>query len=189
MLGNESRSGREMEHSMPMPFCCDDESPSWFAAYTMPHSEQAVCRMLDVRQVESFLPTVETSRIWKNRQRVKVQAPLFPSYLFVRIHSRRRGVVLSAPGVLHIIGNAAGPIAIPDREIDFLRSDFCKRGVEPYHDLVIGNKVRIRSGPMEGLEGTLVQRKKSLRFVLTIAMINQSAAVEVQANDLEAVPY
>ncbi len=144
--------------------------------------------MLDVRLIESFLPTFETLRVWKNRQRVKVQTPLFPSYLFVRIHQHQRGMVLGAPGVLHIVGNSRGPLAIPDREIDFLRSDFCKKHIEPYHDLVVGSKVRIRSGPMEGLLGTLVQKKKSLRFILTIAMINQNAAVEVLADELEAVP-
>lgn len=143
--------------------------------------------MLDVQQIESFLPTFETLRVWKNRQRVKVQRPLFPSYLFVRIDPCQRGAVLSVPGVLRIIGNARGPLAVPDREIAFLRSDFCKRRVEPYHDLVVGTKVRIRSGPMEGLEGALVQKKNSLRFVLTVAMINQNAAVEVQADELEAV--
>lgn len=161
--------------------------PSWFAVYTMPQSEQAVCRAFDARQVESFLPTFETLRVWKNRQRVRVVQPLFPSYLFVRIRPRQKGTVLSAPGALHLVGNGRGPLAISDREIEFLRSAFCRTRVEPYHDLVVGNRVRIRSGPMEGLVGTLVQKKKSLRFVLTITMINQNAAVEVQADELEPV--
>lgn len=143
--------------------------------------------MLDVRQVESFLPTYETLRLWKNRQRVRVQRPLFPSYLFVRILPCQRGLVLGAPGALHIIGNGHGPVSIPDQEIEFLRSDFCGKRVEPYLDLAVGAKVRIRSGPMQGLMGTLVQKKKNLRFVLTIAMINRNAAVEVQADELEAV--
>lgn len=187
MFAIASCSSQELDHTAPLPRGYGEESLNWFAVYTMPQSEKAVCRMLDVRQIESFLPTFETLRVWKNRQRVKVQRPLFPSYLFVRIHPRQRGAVFSAPGVLHIIGNARGPVAIPDREIDFLRSDFCKRRVEPYRDLVVGSKVRIRSGPMEGLEGTLVQKKNSLRFVLTVAMINQHAAVEVHADELEAV--
>jgi transcription antitermination factor NusG len=187
MFAVESRSSLGLNHATPMGLCHLEESPSWFAAYTMPQSEKAVCRMLDVRRVESFLPIFETLRVWKNRQRVKVQTPLFPSYIFVRIHPRQRCAVLSTPGVLHLIGNTRGPVAVPDREIDFLRSDFCNRRVQPFHDLVVGSKVRIRSGSMTGLEGTLVQKKKSLRFVLTIAMINQNAAVEVQADELEPV--
>lgn len=165
----------------------DEDTQRWFAVYTMPQSERAVCRMLDTRRIESFLPTFETVRIWKNRQRMCVQRPLFPSYVFVRINSRQRGMVLGAAGALQIVGSAGGPLAIPDQEIEFLRADFQGRRVEPYLDLVVGSAVRIRSGPMQGLVGTLIQKKKSLRFVLTIEMINRNAAVEIEADELEPV--
>ena len=159
----------------------------WYALYTMPQSEQSVRRMLDMRQIESFLPTYEVQRVWKNRQRVKTQKPLFPSYVFVRINSELRSPVLSAPGALRILGNGHAPLPIPDRQIEFLRSEGIAGRIEPYVDLVIGKKVRIRSGPMEGLEGTLVEKRSSLRFILSVAMINQNAAVEIQADELEAV--
>lgn len=159
----------------------------WFAVYTMPQSEQSLRRTLDVRQVESFCPTFEVQKLWKNRQRVKILRPLFPSYVFVHIQPGQRSLVLSSQNALRIVGNSHGPSPIPDREIEFLRSEFCRNRVEPYRDLVIGTKVRIRSGPMAGFEGTLVQKRNNLRFVLTIAMINQHAAVEVQAEELEAI--
>ena len=94
---------------------------SWFALYTMPQNEQSVRRMLDIRQIESFLPTYEVQRVWKNRQRVKSQRPLFPSYLFVRINSHQRGTVLSAPGAVRFVGNGRSVLPIPDREIEILR--------------------------------------------------------------------
>lgn len=162
-----------------------DTDPKWFAVYTMPQGEQSVKRHLDVRNIESFLPIYESTRVWKNRQRVKVVQPLFPSYLFVRIRHDERSAVLGSPAALRIVGNYRGSLPIPDAEIEFLRSDFCRKKVEPYLDLVIGRKVRIKAGPMQGLEGTLVQKRSGLRFVLTIAMINQNAAVEVQADELE----
>lgn len=168
------------------------ESPGatfqWFAVYTMPQSEQSVRRMLDIRRIESFLPTFEVQRVWKNRQRVKIQRPLFPSYVFVHIIPQQKSSVLSAPHALRIVGNQHTPLPIPDQEIEFLRSDFCRGKVEPYLDLVVGKKVRICSGPMQGLEGTLVEKRSGLRFVLTVAMINQHAAIEVQGDELEVVP-
>jgi len=164
-----------------------EQSARWFALYTMPKSEQSVRRVLDIRQIESFCPTFEVQKVWRNRQRVKIQRPLFPSYLFIRIVPRQRSLVLSTPNALRIVGDRRGPSSIPDQEIEFLRSDLCRRRGEPYRDLVIGTRVRICSGPMEGLEGTLVQKRNSLRFVLTVAMINQHAAVEVRAEELEAV--
>ena len=159
----------------------------WFALYTMPQSEHSVRRVLDIKQVESFFPTYEVQRVWKNRQRVKAQRPLFPSYVFIHINGQQKAAVLSVPNALRIVGNHDGPVAIPEREIEFFRSDIYQNRIEPYPDLAIGKRVRIRCGPMEGLEGTLVQKRNSLRFVLTVAMINQNAAVEVQAAELEAV--
>jgi len=162
-----------------------EKDPNWFAVYTMPQTEQSVIRHLNARQIESFLPTYERIHVWKNRQRMKVVRPLFPSYVFVRICAVDRGSVLGSPGALRIVGNGEGPLSIPEAEIEFLRSDFCGKRVEPYLDLVVGRQVRIKAGPMRGVQGTLVQKKSSLRFVLTIALINQNAALEVRAEDLE----
>jgi transcription antitermination factor NusG len=159
----------------------------WFATFTLPQNEKSVLKQLDMRNVESFLPTYDTIRIWRNRQRKKVTLPLFPTYLFVRISRAERGQVLRCPGVLQIVGNTKEPIPVADAEVEFLRSSVCRRKVEPYRELVVGERVRIKSGVMQGLEGTLVRRSSSLRFVLTIQMINQHAAIEVDAEDMEPV--
>jgi len=159
----------------------------WFAIFTVPQNERAVVRQFDLRQIESFLPTCETTRVWKNRQRVKIASPLFPTYVFARIGPAERVSILRSPGVLRIIGNSQGPVPIPESEIDFLRSDFCKNRIEPYQELIVGERVRIKRGPMQGLEGTLVRKKSSLRFVLTLELINQHAAIEVAGNELEPV--
>jgi transcription antitermination factor NusG len=159
----------------------------WYAVFTVPQNEKSAVKHLGLREVESFLPTYEMVRVWKNRQRVHLVLPLFPSYLFVRINSRERSKVLASPGVLRIVGNSREPLPVPDTAIEFLRSDFCARKVEPYHELVVGQKVRIKSGAMQGLEGVLVRKNNNLRFVLTINLISQHAAVEISAQNLEPV--
>jgi transcription antitermination factor NusG len=159
----------------------------WYAVFTVPQNEKAVAKHLALREVESFLPTYETERIWKNRQRVHLVLPLFPSYLFVRISNRERGRVLRSPGVLRLVGTSKGPIPVPDSIIEFLRSDLCNGKVEPYHELVVGNRVRIKAGAMQGLEGVLIRKNDNLRFVLTIEMINQHAAVQIGSENLEPV--
>ena len=157
----------------------------WYAVFTLSQNERSAARYLDTCQIESFVPTCESIRLWKNRQRVKVVQALFPTYMFVKIHAGERSVVLQSPGVRGLVGNHEGPIPLPDAEIEFLRSGLCGQKVEPFEDLVIGEKVRVKYGPMQGLVGVLVQKKNSLRFVLTLQLINQSAAVEVAADDLE----
>lgn len=159
----------------------------WYAAFTVPQNEKAVVKHLNLREIESFLPTYETVRVWKNRQRMRIVLPLFPSYLFVRISRRERARVLQCPGVLQIVGNRKEPLPLPDSEVEFLRSGFCRQKVEPYRELVVGSRVRIKKGVMQGVQGTLVRRSSSLRFVLTLELINQHAAVEVSAEDIEPV--
>ena len=159
----------------------------WYAVFTVPQHEKSVVKHLNIREIESFLPAYEKIKIWKNRQRMKLILPLFPSYLFVHINFTERVKVLQSPGVLQIVGNGKEISALRDSEIEFLRSDFCRQRIEPYRDFVIGEKVRIKSGVMQGLQGTLVRKSNSMRFVLTLELINQHAAIEVSAEDLESM--
>jgi len=160
---------------------------NWYAVYTVPQHEKSVLKQLDIREIETFLPTYETVRVWKNRQRMKLILPLFPTYLFVHIRFSERVRVLQSPGVLQIVGNSRGIVPLPDSDVEFLRSDFCRERIEPFRDLVIGEKVRIKNGVMRGILGTLVRKSNSMRFVLTVESINQHAAIQVNAEDLEPV--
>ena len=161
---------------------------TWYAVFTLPQNEKSVARQLALREIESFLPTYESVKVWKNRQRVRIMLPLFPTYLFVRIDSRQRTRVLQSPGVIHIVGNRHEHVPVPESAIELLRSGIQRRIMEPYRDLVVGKKVRIKNGAMEGLEGVLVRKGNGLRFVLAMEMINQYAAIEVAAEDLESIP-
>ena len=184
---NEQTTGQSFEEKASLNSVMLDASSgrNWFAVFTVPQNEKSAVKHLGLREVESFLPTYETVRVWKNRQRMKIILPLFPSYLFVHINSRERTKVLQSPGVLHIVGNGRKHVPLPDAEIEFLRSGLCRQRIEPYRELVVGEKVRIKGGVMQGVCGTLVRKGSGVRFVLTLELINQHAAVQVDAEDLE----
>jgi transcription antitermination factor NusG len=160
----------------------------WYAVFTFPQNEKSAMKQLELRQVEAFLPTYETVKIWKNRQRVKTVMPLFPTYLFVNIEKCERAKVLESPGVIHIVGNIRQDASVAASEIELLRSSVQQRNVEPYRELALGKTVRIKRGYMEGVEGVLVRKGNGLRFVLSLKLINQNAAIEVCAEDLDQVP-
>jgi transcription antitermination factor NusG len=164
-----------------------DSGRKWYAVFTLSQNERSAARHLEACDIESFVPTYESVRVWKNRQRVTIVQALFPTYLFVRMRPAEQSAVLQTPGVRRIVGNLRGPIPLPGAEIEFLRSRVAAESIEPHTDLVVGERVRIKCGPMRGLEGVLMRRKNSLRFVLTIELINQHAAVEVAADDLEQI--
>jgi transcription antitermination factor NusG len=165
----------------------EHDSRRWFAVVTTPQHEKAASKHLDFAGIETFLPTYESFRTWKNRQTVTLQLPLFPTYLFVRIDQGDRAGVLRTPGVRQLLGNSREPLCLADREIEFLRTSLSEQNAEPHVGLVAGQRVRIKRGPMRGVEGSLVRKSSEWRFVLTVQLIHHHVAVEVDASTLEPI--
>ena len=122
----------------------------WYAAYTSSRHEKTVAEHLRQREVECFLPLYETVRRWNNG-RHRVQLPLFPSYVFVRMEVRNKLRVLQVPGLVQLVTFQGAPAALPDAEIETLRSALAA-GVmaQPYRYLSVGSKVEICTRPFAG---------------------------------------
>ena len=86
-----------------------------------------------------------------------------------------------------MVGNSRGPIPISEATIEFLRSDLCSGRAEPYRELVVGERVRIKDGSMRGVEGTLTRKNDKLRFILSVEMNQRCVAVEIDADCLEPI--
>jgi len=158
---------------------------NWFAAYTNSHHEKRVAAQFAERRMESFLPLYATRHRWRNGCEMNLDLPLFPNYVFVRVDPRKRVRVLEVPGVVSLVGFGRTLAPLPDFEIEALRSAIGQRKIEPHPYQVIGERVRIKAGPMTGMEGVLVRRKSNFRVVLALDAIMQSVAVEVDADELE----
>jgi transcription antitermination factor NusG len=158
----------------------------WFAISTTPRHEKRVAQFLAQRQLEHYLPLYRTTRRWKNGSTAQLELPLFPGYLFVRIDKAKRIPILGLPGVMGFVGTRSGPSELNEGEIEALRSGLHVRKAEPYFQLAIGERVRIKTGPLAGLTGTLVRNASGVRLVLTVELIHQSVAVEIDAHDVES---
>ena len=159
----------------------------WFAIFTVHQHERRVVERLRYREIESFVPTYTEKRIWKDRHKKTLILPLFPTYIFAHLRRHDYAPVLESPSVRRIVGDSRGPVALSDEEVEFLRSDRIRARIRPYRGLVVGQKVRVSSGPMTGVEGVLVREAKGLKFVVSVPMINQHAAVHIPAVDLEVM--
>ena len=158
---------------------------NWYAAYTSANHEKKVAAELERRSVECFLPLYDSMRRWKDR-RVKLQMPLFPGYIFVHFSLQERLRVLQVPGVVRFVGFSNGAAVVPEVEIARIQQ-ILEQGLraEPHPYLVVGRRVRVKAGPLTGLQGIVVRRKKKLRFVVSVEMIMRSVAVEMDQFDLE----
>jgi transcription antitermination factor NusG len=171
----------------PLALLPVDATPQWYAVCTRSNHERCAAAQLDLRSIEHFLPLYETVRKWKDRRK-RLELPLFPGYLFVRIQLQERMRVLLTPGVVRLVGFDNRPAALPDEEITALRRVLVRglhSGPHPY--LGLGRKVRILRGALEGLEGVLIRKKGRVRLVLSIDLIRQSAMIEVDSADVGVI--
>jgi transcriptional antiterminator RfaH len=157
----------------------------WFALFTHPRHEKRVAEHLRLRDVEAYLPTYTCRHIWKNRQTVTLEVPLFPGYMFARIAPTDRVCVLGVPGVVTIVEGARESGHVPDHYVEFLRTGLALGRIHPQVEPVIGDRVRILHEPFAGLEGILACERAELRVAVAIECIGQSISIEVSRTDIE----
>lgn len=157
----------------------------WYAIQTRSRHEKAVATQLVGRGVTTFLPVVNERRHWSDRCKA-VQLPLFPGYAFVRIgHSVEERInVLRVDGVVSFVGSHGEGIPIPDVQIEDIRRLLMSVRCSSHPFLKIGQRVRIRGGYLDGIEGILVARNGNRNLVISVEPIQRSIAVSIDGFDI-----
>jgi transcription antitermination factor NusG len=177
------------EEKRDMPSCDPSALPAWYAVRTRHQHEKTVAHALSHKGFEVFLPLYAIRHHWKDRLK-QLNLPLFPSYLFLRAATDQRVEILRVPGVYQFVGFAGMPCAIPEEEIIVVRRLLqAPQQVEPHPFLKAGDRVRVKCGPLAGIEGILVRQKNQCRLVLSIEMLTRSVAVEVELSKVEKLNH
>jgi transcription antitermination factor NusG len=163
------------------------DAKQWFAVQTRHRHEKRVAERLQQSQMETFLPTHCAVHRWNNGVRATVNLPLFPCYLFARIKSSQRVRLLQDAGVIGLAASNSSPTPIADDEISRLRIVAESVKAEPHPYLAIGERVRIVTGPLSGIEGILLRQKHGFRVVVSIEIIMRSLTVEVSEFEIEPI--
>jgi len=161
--------------------------PQWFALLTRSRHEKKVHASLTNDGITTFLPLISRVHQWSDRRQV-VELPLFSCYIFVRIPfvPAARVSVLRTLGVLSFVGIQGRGIPIPDSQIEDLRTLVTHRvQLEPHPWLKVGQRVRVRGGCLDGIEGILTVRDGHRRVVISVDTIEKSLAISVKGYDLE----
>ena len=160
---------------------------SWYALYTRHQHEKMVDQVLTNKGFNTFLPLYATIHNWKDRTKA-LTLPLFPCYVFLKGGIDRRLHILTTPGIYGLVSSAGQPAVIPDTEIEAIRR-VVESGahVEAHPYLKCGNWVRVKCGPLTGIEGILVRKKNISRLVLSVEILGTAAAIEVAAFQVEEV--
>jgi transcription antitermination factor NusG len=162
---------------------------SWYAVQTRARHERVVFQRFRDKGLTTFLPLVTEVRRWSDRQKT-LEIPLFSCYVFVRIMNTNedRLRVLRTNSVFDLVGVARQGTPIPDEQIDAVRTIVEERvNWQSYPFLKIGQRVRIRSGALDGVEGILVARNGRESLVVSVELIQRSLAIRIDGYSVEPI--
>jgi transcription antitermination factor NusG len=152
----------------------------WYAVRTRPNHEAVVFTFLRQKGYEVFLPRSCDSQ---RTSRKSDGSPLFPGYVFCQIVSGACAAIVTTPGVIRLLGCAGRPEPIPNDEIEAVRRiETAGTSYESCAYLAIGQPVRLISGPLKDLEGTVVRHKSDFRFVVSVCLLQRSVSAEIDAS-------
>ncbi len=155
----------------------------WYALHVRCNHEFKVRDKLEGQSVIHFLPSYEVRR----RDGETVERPLLPGYIFARFDPRKRLPILQISGLLAILGDHSGPIAIADHEVDSLRQLAAAPTVEPHAPLTHGQRIRVKYGSYAGTEGFVEFQKGACRVVVNIAAFNRAVSIQFEREAVEAI--
>ena len=162
---------------------------AWYAVLTRSRHENAVARRLREAGVPVFLPVVTETRVWSDRKK-KVELPLFSCYVFARLLSNKesRLKALRIDGVLSLVGTRGEGTPIPDEQIETVRRLIDERLRWRFHPFLnVGQRVRIRGGALDGMEGVLAARAGESTLVISVDAIQRSLEVRVSGYEIEPI--
>ncbi len=159
----------------------------WFALRVKSRGQECGEELLRSKGYECFSPRYAVRTNWSDR--VKVQRkPLFPGYSFCKFNPLKRLPILETPGVIGIVSAGRDLVAIDEREIEAIRAIYVHEiGARPHPHLVRGQRVRIESGVLRGVEGILIRVTNQARVVLSVSVLCRSVSVEVAMDQVRAL--
>ncbi|HEU0053494.1 MAG TPA: UpxY family transcription antiterminator [Longimicrobium sp.] len=163
----------------------------WYACYTRGRHEKKVTSHLDSRRIETFLPVHRLDVQWSDRRKT-VDKPLFPSYVFARFRTSELQQVLNTRGLVTIIRAGGALAVIPDQEIENVRrfaSAIAGHRIVPEREAVIepGDRVRVLTGPLAGIEGAVVVRRGRRRLLVALSTVGEGLMVDLDDACLQRV--
>lgn len=157
----------------------------WHAIRTRPNHERIAARSLDNKGFEQFVPYYKSRRSWSDRT-VVLERPLFPGYVFCRFDPATRLPIVTAPGVVSIVGFGEQPAFVPDEEVSALQTlTISGLGLQACPSPKAGERVRITVGVLQGVQGILLKYKSDWRLIVSVNILQRAVSVEIDRGWVE----
>ncbi len=159
----------------------------WYVLFTKHHHEGKVKLQVESRNIETYLPTYSSLRVWKDRK-VWRDIPVFPNYLFIHCDlSNYLSELKRMRSVIRIVGHPF-PESIPDFQIDSIRQILtCSNNWDYLNELAIGQEVLIIKGALKGVRGILIEKRNSYHLAVQINLINNGVIIVVKPDEIRPI--
>lgn len=157
----------------------------WFVAHSRPRREKKIVEHCGRNGVEATLPCLRSVHQYRGKT-VEFQKPLFPGYVFLRLEPERKNLISQSAHVANLL-DVFDQLTFERQLKDILVAVEANVGVRLAPCIGEGTRVRIKGGPLQGIEGFVEQRHGMTTVVLRLDFINQAAAVKIDAELLEVV--
>jgi len=163
------------------------DGQKWYALQVRTRWENSTAVLLSGKGYPTLLPTYQTKKRWNGRLR-QLNAPLFPGYVFCQFDALNRLPILVTPGVIAVVGRGRVPLPVDDSEMDAIQA-IVSSGfrAEPWPYLEIGQRIRIESDALNGVEGILINFKGNHRIVVSVSLLRRSVALEIDRSCVRPV--
>jgi transcription antitermination factor NusG len=160
---------------------------NWFVLYTRPKFEKKISREIDRLNYENYLPLRMTFRKWSDRVK-RIEEPLFPNYLFVRMAANEKHDILSTEGAVRLVSIEGKPVHVKESEIAKIRKlESAGKDIILERSGCAGEKVRVVRGILAGYEGELLRDARTPRLLIKLDVLNQGVSVQISATDIELI--
>ena len=179
---NVCASGRaSLKSAVPLPFRGEPDlgADPWYALYVRSRHEKTVESSLRGKGYSAFSPFYRTKH--KRVDRItEIEVALFPGYVFCQFDSKKRLPIVVTPGVVGVVGRGNRPEPVEDTEIASIRTvALAGRPVQPWPFLRLGQRVRLQSGPLTGVEGIFLRVKDECHLILSITLLQRAISVVI----------
>jgi transcriptional antiterminator RfaH len=157
----------------------------WYVAHTKPRCEKKLLQYCERKSLEATLPCYRSAHKYRGKT-VVFQKPLFPGYVFIQIPATQRNLVLQSDHIANLLD-------VHDQELFARQLGEVLLALETDLEIRLaptigeGARVKIKSGPLRGVEGWVEKRYGMNVVLLRLDFIGQAAAVKLDATDLEMV--
>ena len=162
------------------------QCPRWHVVYTMPKAEKKVASSIGEIGIETYLPLCTEVRQWSDRRK-KIEVPLFPNYVFVKVDERSRRCIYNIKESVRFISIDNRPAVVGEKEIQTIKQVLSagnKVSSEAYFQQ--GMTVRIKHGQFAGLEGLVLKRNGTTRLLVRIERLMKAYSFNISSDLVEA---